>query len=190
MKNIHEILAAMGIEVPAEKKADLDKELLANYRTLADYEKQANKLRLAEEKVQTTAEALKQFDGVDVNGLKNEIETLKGDLAAKDADYQKALEERDFNDLLDHVIREANGRSAKSIKANLDLDALRQSKNQENDMKAALAALKESDGYLFHSAQPKPAPTIVLPTGGKSPQATDEDRARAVMGLPPQKGKD
>lgn len=35
MKNIHEILAAMGIEVPAEKKADLDKELLANYRTLA-----------------------------------------------------------------------------------------------------------------------------------------------------------
>ena len=57
-------------------------------------------------------------------------------------------------------------------------------------MKAALAALKESDGYLFHSAQPKPAPAIVLPTGGKSPQATDEDRARAVMGLPPQKGKD
>ena len=83
---------------------------------MADYEKQANKLRLAEEKVQTTAEALKQFDGVDVNGLKNEIETLKGDLAAKDADYQKALEERDFNDLLDHVIREANGRSAKSIR--------------------------------------------------------------------------
>ena len=38
MKNIHEILAAMGIEVPAEKMADLDKELLANYRTLADYE--------------------------------------------------------------------------------------------------------------------------------------------------------
>ena len=37
MKNIHEILATMGIEVPAEKKADLDKELLANYRTLADY---------------------------------------------------------------------------------------------------------------------------------------------------------
>lgn len=84
-------------------------------------------------------------------------------------DYQKALEERDFNDLLDHVIREANGRSAKSIKANLDLDALRQSKNQENDMKAALEALKESDGYLFPSAQPNPAPAIVLPTGGKSP---------------------
>ena len=51
MKNIHEILATMGIEVPAEKKADLDKELLANYRTLADYEKQASKLKLAEEKV-------------------------------------------------------------------------------------------------------------------------------------------
>ena len=67
MKNIHEILATMGIEVPAEKKADLDKELLANYRTLADYEKQASKLKLAEEKVQTTAEVLKQFDGVDVN---------------------------------------------------------------------------------------------------------------------------
>ena len=97
MKNIHEILATMGIEVPAEKKADLDKELLANYRTLADYEKQASKLKLAEEKVQTTAEVLKQFDGVDVNGLKNEIETLKGNLAAKDADYQKALEERDFS---------------------------------------------------------------------------------------------
>lgn len=90
MKNIHEILATMGIEVPAEKKADLDKELLANYRTLADYEKQASKLKLAEEKVQTTAEVLKQFDGVDVNGLKNEIETLKGNLAAKDAGLSKS----------------------------------------------------------------------------------------------------
>ncbi|MDD3230333.1 MAG: hypothetical protein PHE09_14110 [Oscillospiraceae bacterium] len=91
MKNIHEILVAMGIEVPAEKKADLDKELLANYRTLADYEKQANKLKLAEEKVGTTAEALKQFEGVDVSKLQNEIEKLKGALSTVSVQAERKI---------------------------------------------------------------------------------------------------
>ena len=44
MKNIHDILTAYGITLPEDKKADFDKELLANYKTVADYDKQATKL--------------------------------------------------------------------------------------------------------------------------------------------------
>ncbi|MDY3927990.1 MAG: hypothetical protein SOZ34_01340 [Clostridia bacterium] len=34
MQNIHEILKAYGLEVPSDKKADFDKAMIDNYRTV------------------------------------------------------------------------------------------------------------------------------------------------------------
>ena len=45
---------------------------------------------------------------------------------------------------------------AKAIIANLDIEALKGSKNQEADIKTALEALRESDGYLFDTDAPPP----------------------------------
>lgn len=41
MKNIYEILADYGLEIPEEKKADFDKAWKENYRTKAEYDKAA-----------------------------------------------------------------------------------------------------------------------------------------------------
>lgn len=40
MKNIYEILADYGLEIPEEKKADFDKAWKENYRTKAEYDRQ------------------------------------------------------------------------------------------------------------------------------------------------------
>lgn len=49
----------------------------------------------------STAQAtLKSFEGVNISELQGKIQTLTTDLANKDAEYQKQLAERDFNDLL------------------------------------------------------------------------------------------
>ena len=47
MKNITEILASLGIQIPEDKKADFDKEFAENYKTIADYQKQTDKLQHA-----------------------------------------------------------------------------------------------------------------------------------------------
>ena len=44
MKNIFEIMKEYGLEVPEDKKADFEKAVLENYKTVKDYEKQVEKL--------------------------------------------------------------------------------------------------------------------------------------------------
>lgn len=63
--------------------------------------------------------------------------------------HQQELADRDFHQSLDSKITAAKGKNAKAIKALLDLEALKGSKNQEADISAALEALKKDSGYLF-----------------------------------------
>ena len=61
-----------------------------------------------------------------------------------------------FDGRIKDAITAAKGRNAKAIAALLDTDALRTSKNQETDIKAALDALKKDNGYLFETETPPP----------------------------------
>lgn len=103
-----------------------------------------------------TLTKLKTFDGVDVEKLKGEVNSLKADLEAKDTDYQQRIADMEFNSLLDAAIGTAKGRNPKALRGLLDVDTLKASKNQTEDIKTALEALKESDGYLFESTETPP----------------------------------
>lgn len=60
------------------------------------------------------------------------------------------------------------GQNVKAVRALLDMDALRESKDQTADIKAALDALAESDGYLFDAAPADEGGTgITASTGGE-----------------------
>ena len=70
--------------------------------------------------------------------------------------HQKELAERDFQQKLEAGISGARGRNVKAIGALMDLDALRSSKNQEADLKAAIEAVKKDNGYLFDDGTTPP----------------------------------
>lgn len=62
-----------------------------------------------------TAQAmLESFDGVNVSELQGKIQTLTADLANKDAEHQRQMAKRDFNDLLKPT---AEGYKPRDIKA-------------------------------------------------------------------------
>ena len=48
MKNIYELLKAIGVEVPEDKKAEFDKALNENYKTISEMINIQNKLEKAE----------------------------------------------------------------------------------------------------------------------------------------------
>ena len=149
MKNIHTILSELGITVPEDKTADLNKEVAANYKTIAEFDKQASKLTAMTERAETAEETLNGFEGKDFDAITRERDDWKqkhDDLMAK---QQKEAEERDFNDLLTAAIKEAKGKNPKAIAALLDTEALKASKNREKDIKAALEAVKGESDYLF-----------------------------------------
>ncbi len=81
-------------------------------------------------------------------------------------DHQKELADRDFRQMLEGAITEAKGKNAKAITALLDVDALKESKNQEADIKAALEGLKKDSGYLFDE---EGTPPPYAPGAGNNP---------------------
>lgn len=120
--------------------------------------------------LEDVSDKLKAFDGVDVSDLQKEIETLKKDMADKEADYQNQIADRDFQALLMAGITEAKGKNPKAIAALLDIDALKASKNQKEDTAAAIHALAESDAYLFGDTNTTPA---TVNTGGNHTENND-----------------
>lgn len=188
MKNIFEIMKEYSLEVPEDKHKDFEKAVLENYKTISDYEVQAEKLKSAEDKVTTLTDKLDEFKNVDVKELNATITTLKTDLANKDKELTDKLAERDFNDLLRESIASANGRNAKAITALLDVDALKASKNQKEDVAAAIKALTEAEDSKMLFGEPEPTPAgsgNPIGTVTKGGNQDGEAAMRAAMGLPP-----
>lgn len=188
MKNIETILSEAGLTLTEEQKTAVNKSVGENYKPISDWQNQVDKVSNLTTQLETTKEALKKFDGVDAAALNQKIKDLETDLANKDADYQKQIADRDFNDLLKESIATAKGRNAKAIMALLDVDTLKASKNQKEDVAAALKALTEAEDskMLFGETETvigggNPIGIVNKNTGGNTPTA----EMRAIMGLPP-----
>jgi len=149
MKNITTILEEAGITLTEEQKKSVTKSVAENYKTIAEVEKKDAEIDTLKGKLTTVEESLKKFDGVDPEALKKQISDLNTSLATKDKEYQQKLADRDFNDILKDSIASAKGKNATAITSLLDVETLKASHNQKEDIEKALNTLKESDGYLF-----------------------------------------
>lgn len=124
----------------------------------ADLTAEQEKVKTHEGTIEDLKKDLEEFKDADVSGMKQKIEDLEKDIKAKDADYQKQIADRDFDDVLKDSIVAAHGKNAKAIKALLDVDTLKASKNQKEDVAAAIKALSEAEDskMLFGEAEPNP----------------------------------
>ena len=161
MKNIIEICKDFGIEIPADKHAEFNKAVAENYKTIAEHEKKVNRLTddLSAEKKRAddAVETLKGFEGKDFDAITRERDEWKTKHDNAVAAHQKEQEEREFNEILSYAISESKGKNTKAIMALLDLEALRNSKNQEKDIRAALEGVKKDNEYLFDTTGAPPA---------------------------------
>lgn len=124
------------------------------------------------------AEANTKLSGYDPE-WKAKAEQAEKDAAAKIADMQ-------FDGLLTGAVSAAKGKNAKAIRALLDVDALKASKNQEADIKTALEALAKDNGYLFDTTETPPpyAPgTGNTPPAGNTKYTPEVNAIRAAAGL-------
>lgn len=187
MKNFETILSENGITLTDEQKTAITKAVGENYKAITDWQKQVDKVANLTEQLTETKEALQKFDGVDAEGLKGQIADLTQKLADKDAEYQTQIADRDFQDMLKSAIADAKGKNAKAITALLDVDALKASKNQANDVAAALKTLAEAEDskMLFGDTEVIGSgnPIGTVNKGGASGTATAQ--MRSIMGLPP-----
>lgn len=97
-----------------------------------------------------------QDQGADIEAVRKTAKEWEDKYNQAIADHKKEMEDLAFDGLLKEAIQTAMGRSDKAIRALLDVDALKASKNQTEDIKTALEALKKDNGYLFDDGSNPP----------------------------------
>lgn len=137
------------------------------------------------EQYETAAESLEKFKDIDPEKLKGEIETLQQTIRDKDDDYAAKIADMEFNSIIEKSVAKAGAKNAKAVMALLDLEALKKSNNQQDDINAALETVKKDNDYMFGSNEP--INNAVGPTGGGGGGNAQYEAMRAVAGLPPEK---
>ena len=162
MKNIETILKEAGLEATEDQLKKVNDAVKENYKTVNDWQKQVDKaesqqstLDETKKSLETATESLKKLEGVDAEALNKQIADLTKQLKDNEAEYNNKIAERDFNELVSKSISEAKGRNSKAIMALLDLETLKASKNQKDDIDKAVKALSEAeDSKMLFGEEP------------------------------------
>lgn len=187
MKNIIEILKSQNIELNDEQKKAIEKEVGENYKTIADYQKQKDKLDVANNQLKETKDAFddfkKDFDGVDVKEMKNKIDTLTQDLANKESESQTKLNDLEMRYKAKDGLRGRNCIDVDLAMTQIDFAELAKSSNQDKDLEKILDGIQENKKMLFPQ-EPKPKGGINLGGGtGGNDSKTHDNLLRQAMGL-------
>lgn len=144
-------------------------ELESDYIAKTSYNTQAHELKLAEEKVRTTEEALKAFDGVDVKDLRDKVEKLGNDLKQKDKDHAAEIKQIRMGNAVDRALMDANAINSTAVRPFLTA-FLEKAELAEDGTITGLAdeinklATTEGTSFLFHSTNPTPTISGAVPT--------------------------
>lgn len=155
----------------------------------SDVEKTKSKLEAERDnyksQLETAQNALKEFEGVDVKELNSKIQTLTTDLETQQNEYNAKIADMEFNNVLNEAMSKSGAKNSKAVKALLDLENLKASKNQADDINKALEQVKSDNDYMFTSDEPIKNP--VHDTGNPTIAGGNSDLMRSAMGLPPEK---
>lgn len=193
MKNIIEILKESNIELTEEQEDSVTKLVNDNYKTIAEFDKQKEKLSLAENNakdIQTKFDKFKEnYDGVDVEELRKKINTLTNDIDTQKTTYETQISKMNLDSVLSAKAKEYGCKDFDLAKSQFNYDDLLKSKDQTNDIDKAFKTLKENKPILFEEKQNEPTAkgNIVGSSGqGENPNAEDL-LLRQVMGLTTEK---
>ena len=210
MKNIYELLKAIGVEVPEDKKAEFDKALNENYKTISEMINIQNKLEKAESERDTYKdkydEDIKKRD-FDIKDLQNklkdagtdtaklsELETELGALqdtykTAK-ADYEKKLADQAYEFAIKEKVaglKFTSNSAKKAFLADITADRLKMKDGDLIGFDDYVSKYKEQDAGAFVTEQtdPETKPHFTSkvqnkPTSGTDPKPAEDKTSPLV----------
>lgn len=125
--------------IMAENGNDIEAAKSEATQVKADLEQAKKQLQEAN----TTIESFKDYDQV-----KAQVEEYKKKYEDSKSEYEGKIADMQFDSTLEAAINAAGGRSAKAVRALLDVDSLKASKDRSTDIKAALEACQKENSCL------------------------------------------
>ena len=191
MQNIHEILKGYGLEIPSDKKAEFDKVLLSNYKTIAEVEKISGKLSAAEQQLKDTGEQLTaannkiaEFGEMDIEGIRKAADEWKEKAEQAERDAQAKIAEMEHDGLLREKlsgVKFTSEYAKKGVFDEIKAKGLKVENGQLLGFDDVFSTIRDAQPSAFEPDTPPPQFGAPI----NPPDKTDIDTVRAVMGLPP-----
>lgn len=170
MQNIEAILSEMGIEVPADKKAELTKKVAENYVTKAEHEKKLGRAEADrdswKEKAETAETTLKGFEGVDLETMQRDLADWKKKAEDAEKNAQQQLYERDFADALKtefESIKFSSEAAKRAIMAEVKEAGLKLKDGKILGLNDLISQMKEKDASAFIDEEQQNAARFTTP---------------------------
>ena len=103
--------------------------------------------------IKTANDEIEKFKKLDVEGIQKAADDYKTKYEDAEKKAKEDLETLQFEHNLDLAIKDAKAKDLKSVKVQLDLEELKKSKNQEEDIKKALKTVIEEKDFLFENEE-------------------------------------
>ena len=186
MKDIFEILKGHDIEVPEDKIAEIKKDVSENYKTVNEFNNKVNKLdeqlTTANNTINDLNTKIKDFENVDVKGLQDTIKKYEdAETARKEAETKasalQALRDR-FSPLKGDK-KFLNEGTEQWMFAEFEKAIGLEENKSKSDSEIYEAITKDKNIYENPNSK-----YVNPPAGDGGNKKTEEEQARAVMGLP------
>ena len=178
MQKLIETLKSFGIEIPADKQADVKKALSEHYKNIAEHNKAVSKLETDrdtwKEKAETAEETLKGFEGIDPSQVQTELATWKKKAEDAEENAKKQLYERDFSDALKSELENVKFTSEaakKAVMADIKEAGLKLKDGKILGLNDLINQMKEKDASAFvDEAQEQAQQNKAVFTNPRGPQ--------------------
>lgn len=129
-------------------------------------------------------------DTADVKKIEAERDDFKTKLEALEKQIKTEKEEKEFNDFLKSNFDEFKVKDEVSVKANLDFEKIKASKDRTKEIKEQLTNVQKEKAYLFNSEEKEKENSPIYtytPNGGKGGDVTEaealaQELEKAVFG--------
>lgn len=190
MQKLIETLKSFGIEIPADKQADVKKALSEHYKNTAEHNKAISKLEADrdswKEKAENAEETLKGFEGIDPAQVQTELATWKKKAEDAEKDRDAKLYERDFADALKaelEGVKFTSEAAKKSVMADIKEAGLKLKDGKILGLNDLISQMKEKDASAFvdekqeelEAGRAKPFTGPLNPNGGGAKKMTREE---------------
>lgn len=156
MQKLIETLKSFGVEIPADKQADVKKALSEHYKNTAEHNKAISKLEADrdawKEKAESAEETLKGFDGIDPTQVQTELSAWKKKAEDAEKDRDAKLYERDFSDALKaelEGVKFTSEAAKKSVMADIKEAGLKLKDGKILGLNDLISQMKEKDASAF-----------------------------------------